>query len=74
MLNLSEIFGLNVSETVIARFSHRNINGVELVRNMLDIRVVFFLNTVGINTCLRRNLMRIRFRIIMKLVSGHCDG
>ena len=32
MLNLSEFFGLKVSETANAGFYHRNINRVEFVR------------------------------------------
>ena len=35
MLNLSGIFSLNVSEMARAGFCHRNINGVELVRNFM---------------------------------------
>ena len=32
MLNLSGIFGLNLSEMAYAGFYHKNINGVEIVR------------------------------------------
>ena len=35
MLNLSGIFGLNLSEMAYAGFYHKNINGVELVRNYM---------------------------------------
>ena len=35
MLNLSGIFSLNVSETDRAGFYHRNMIGVELVRNFM---------------------------------------